>query len=159
MIDDVHQDTIDAMSPAAPMPLEDDTSFLLARASALAVQAANEALAPHDLRVRPYSVLALSAQGSPPTQRELAEQLRLDPSQIVALVDELEGRGLVRRTPHASDRRTRVVGITDAGAALLERAQPDVRRAEERRTATLTASQRRELTAMLRMIAFPPSVG
>ncbi|GAA1698480.1 MarR family transcriptional regulator [Microcella alkalica] len=141
----------------APTPLEEDTSFLLARASALAVHAANEALAPHDLRVRPYAVLALSAGAEPPTQRELADHLRLDPSQIVALVDELESRGLVRRSPHPSDRRTRVVGITEAGTELLSRAEPDVRDAEKRRTAGLSAEQRRQLTSLLRVIAFSVS--
>ena len=73
----------------------DDLSFLLARANALSLAAGNAALAQHGLRVRSYSVLALAAGDARPSQRELAEFLRLDPSQVVALVDDLQARGLV----------------------------------------------------------------
>ncbi|MDQ2698388.1 MAG: MarR family transcriptional regulator, partial [Actinomycetota bacterium] len=41
-------------------PLNDDVSFLLARANALSLAAGNAALAVYGLRVRSYSVLALA---------------------------------------------------------------------------------------------------
>ena len=77
----------------------DDLSFLLARANALSLAAGNAALAQHGLRARSYSVLALAAGDARPSQRELAELLRLDPSQVVALVDDLQRRGLVAASP------------------------------------------------------------
>src|SRR5690554_5584895 len=75
----------------------DDLAFLLARANALSLAHVNSALEDFDLRIRQYSVLAMATSGERPTQRELSEFLRLDPSQVVALVDELERRGLVER--------------------------------------------------------------
>src|SRR5689334_10970305 len=63
--------------------LNDDVGFLLTRASGLVVRATNAALADVGLRVRQYSVLALAddtADGI--SQRDLAEALGLDPSQV-----------------------------------------------------------------------------
>lgn len=75
--------------------IEGDLGFLLARAGALMIKAGNEALAPLDLKVRACSVLSAVCDGPDGvTQRSLADDVGLDPSQIVALIDELEGRDL-----------------------------------------------------------------
>lgn len=107
-----------------------DTSFLLARANALSLLRINSTLAPWELKVRSYSVLALAAADARPTQRELSEFLQLDPSQIVALIDALERRGLVAREPDPSDRRANILVCTDAGRELYARAQAAVGLAE-----------------------------
>lgn len=135
--------------------LADDLSFLLARSNALSLAAGNAALGAHGLRARSYSVLALAAEGARPTQRELAEFLRLDPSQVVALVDDLEKRGLLRREPDPTDRRANVVVATDEGAAHVAAARIAAREAERDLHRSLTAAQRAQLTALLRAIAFP----
>ncbi|MDQ1129623.1 MarR family winged helix-turn-helix transcriptional regulator [Microbacterium sp. SORGH_AS_0888] len=107
-----------------------DTSFLLARANALSLQRITRTLAPWDLKVRSYSVLALAAADVRPTQRELSEFLQLDPSQIVALIDALETRGLVTREPDPNDRRANILMCTDAGRVLHAEAQAAVALAE-----------------------------
>lgn len=135
--------------------LTEDTSFLLARANALALAAGNEALAEHGLKVRSYAVLALAAEDTRPSQRELAEFLRLDPSQVVALVDELQRRGLVVREPDPADRRANVVVATEAGRTLHARAQLAARSAQGRLHAGLSAGQREQLAELLRLLAFP----
>ena len=109
----------------------DDLSFLLARANAVSLAAVHDALTAHGLTVRQFSILAIVGDGLRPTQRELADFLRLDPSQVVALVDQLENRMLLRREPDPADRRNNVVVTTSAGAALHEAARKDVVRAED----------------------------
>jgi DNA-binding MarR family transcriptional regulator len=96
--------------------LSDDLGFLLSRVSGLVVRATNAALAEDGLRVRHYSVLSLACdtEGGM-SQRGLAAVLGLDPSQVVALVDELVDAGLVERRPDPADRRTRLVVATAAG--------------------------------------------
>ena len=97
--------------------LTEDLGFLLARVSAQVTRATNAALAEAGLRVRQYSVLALASDApGGVTQRELAQLLGLDPSQVVALVDELAAAGLVSRSAPAADRRTRVVAATRPAA-------------------------------------------
>lgn len=136
-------------------PLLDDLSFLLARANALSLAAGNEALVPHGLRVRSYSVLAAACAPAARTQREIAEYLRLDPSQVVALVDDLETKRLVKRVPNARDRRSNVVASTKPGRKLLTQARNDVMAAERATHATLTDSARAMLMTLLRKAAFP----
>ncbi|MGY4711557.1 MarR family winged helix-turn-helix transcriptional regulator [Mycolicibacterium sp. CBM1] len=93
-----------------------DLGFLLSRASGLVARSANAALAPSGLRVRQYSVLTLVCDAPAGlSQRELADVLGLDPSQVVALVDELDSAGLVRRQLDPNDRRARLVTATAAG--------------------------------------------
>ena len=131
-----------------------DLNFLLARANALALGAANAALAEHGLKPRSYSVLALAADDVLPTQRELAEFLRLDPSQIVAIVDDLEKRGLVERHPDPSDRRANVVVATEAGRALFARAQKSARAVERALKNAVPPEDRERLWELLRQLAF-----
>jgi DNA-binding MarR family transcriptional regulator len=50
--------------------------------------------------------------------RELAGALRCDNSYVTSVVDGLEQRGLARRRPHPTDRRIKVIELTEQGAAL-----------------------------------------
>lgn len=133
--------------------LRDDLSFLLARANALSVAAGNQAMAEYGLKVRSYSVLAMAVNGIHPSQREMAAFLRLDPSQVVALVDDLQSRGLVERRPDPNDRRANVVSATDAGRALYAAAETSAREAERALHADLTPEERSRLLVLLRRLA------
>lgn len=132
----------------------DATSFLLARANAISVTRGNAALAPFGLRVRSYAVLELAATDARPTQRELASFLRLDPSQVVSLVDDLESQGLVARTTDPDDRRTKVVEATALGRERVAEAREAIGAADERVFASLSAQEREALTALLQRVAF-----
>ena len=103
--------------------LTEDIGFLLARVSGEVVRATNAALAPEGMRVRHYSVLLLACD-SPDgiSQRAMARILGLDPSQVVALVDELAQAQLVERQPAPTDRRAKLVTATEAGHRKRERA-------------------------------------
>ena len=148
----------DAVAPNLALrasALSEDLSFLLARANAISLAAGNAALAVHGLKARSYSVLLLTTDDARPSQRELAEFLRLDPSQVVSLVDDLQSRGLVERRPDPSDRRANVVVATTAGRELAAAAGESARRAEEQVHRQLTRDERQTLTALLRVLAFP----
>lgn len=133
--------------------LDADASFLLARASALTAAAGNRALSSMGLKVRSYSVLALAVEVGP-SQRELAERLRLDPSQIVALVDALEAGGYVERRPDPADRRARTITATQAGAELFARARAAVDGAQREILASFSTHEADALRAFLRRIAY-----
>jgi DNA-binding MarR family transcriptional regulator len=135
--------------------LTEDLSFLLARANALSLAAGNAALAEYGLRVRSYSVLALAVDDMRPSQRDLAAFLRLDPSQVVSLVDDLQRRGLVQREADPADRRTNVVVATAEGRHLFASAQQSARAAESELHDRITPDQRSTLGELLTMLAFP----
>ena len=134
--------------------LVEHPSFLLARANARSLSLGNAALHRLGLKVRSYSVLALASGDERPSQRELASFLRLDPSQVVPLVDELEAKGLVERMADPRDRRANVVQATDAGLKLLGEARKALAAVDNEVFEGLTDDQRVTLTEMLGRIAF-----
>lgn len=127
-----------------------DMGFLLAKLHAAGSVLNNRALAEFNLKERSYSVLILADSGLEPTQRELADFLSLDPSQIVALVDELEKRKLVTRAPGKQDRRAKTVTATAAGSKLLGEARQAAARAEAQALERLSADESETMRALLR---------
>lgn len=105
------------------IPLAEEPFFLTARLSARGSNAANRVLEPLGLKVRHYSVLSIACSDEHLTQREFSQFLVLDPSQIVALVDDLENLGAVERQPDPRDRRSKIVVATDAGRKLHRQAK------------------------------------
>ena len=134
--------------------LVNEIEFLAARARSLGSARANEMLAPLDLKVRSYSILALACSGKGPSQRELAEFLSLDPSQIVALVDSLEARNLLKRVPDSGDRRSKIISATAEGRRLYVRATAAVQHADDISLRALSADDREQLRTLLGRIAF-----
>lgn len=131
-------------------PITHDMGFLLAKLHAAGSVLNNRALADFKLKERSYSVLILANSALEPTQREMADFLSLDPSQIVALVDELEERGLVVRAPGKLDRRAKTVTATSKGVQLLAKASAAARRAEAEALTGLAAEEVTTLKLLLR---------
>jgi DNA-binding MarR family transcriptional regulator len=130
-----------------------DLGFLLARASGLVVRSTNAALTPEGMRVRQYSVLSLvcDAPGGV-SQRELADVLGLDPSQVVALVDELHAEGLVERRVSSADRRAKLVMATADGRRQYRHAAARAARGQQSCLAVLTDDEQETLRDLLRRI-------
>src|SRR4249919_2779746 len=63
-------------------------------------------------------VLHLIEPGRPMPMGQLAEKIACDASNVTGLVDRLESRGLVRRSPSTADRRVKVLDLTAKGSRL-----------------------------------------
>ncbi|WP_344584691.1 MarR family winged helix-turn-helix transcriptional regulator [Streptomyces lunalinharesii] len=61
------------------------------------------------------------SRGREMTARRLADLLQCDASTATSMIDRLEKRGLVRRLPHPTDRRVKVIQLTPEGCALRDR--------------------------------------
>jgi DNA-binding MarR family transcriptional regulator len=59
----------------------------------------------------------------PMSMRELADALGVEPPNATVIVDDLESLGLVRRRPHPTDRRAKLVEATRKGKAMARRAE------------------------------------
>ncbi len=59
---------------------------------------------------------------TPMTMRELADKLGIDPPNLTPVVKDLEQQGLVRRTPHPTDGRVKIVEVTAKGRKIADRA-------------------------------------
>jgi DNA-binding MarR family transcriptional regulator len=53
---------------------------------------------------------------------KMGDRLMLHPTSVTNIVDRLEDQGMVRRTPHPTDRRTTLAEITPEGRDVVERA-------------------------------------
>ncbi|MDQ0576238.1 MarR family winged helix-turn-helix transcriptional regulator [Agromyces albus] len=135
--------------------LLDDIAFLLARASAAGIAAGNDSLQPLGLTVRAFATLTLAVEHDGITQRGISEFLRLDPSRVVAIVDDLENRGFVSRLVGRGDRRMKIVVATPAGHALFKQAVAATRAGERDLFQRLTPEARTEAIRVLRQLAFP----
>ena len=140
---------------AVPAVLADDAGFLLARCGAMAIRAVNQAFEPLGVRARHYSLLGLAAEGAGTSQRTISAQLGLDPSAVVALIDELEQTGLVQRQTRSADRRTRTITITPLGQSVLQRARPLAREVHDTILSPLQPHQRQLLVAWLQELLLP----
>ncbi|MEA2190607.1 MAG: hypothetical protein QOI73_728 [Solirubrobacteraceae bacterium] len=106
--------------------------------------AVSEALGLSFARVR--ALRRLAAQ--PQTLRALADMLVADPPYVTLIVDDLEQRGLVRRTPHPDDRRAKLVQLTAAGRAAAARADEIL----DEPPAALLDAPAEDLAALLRVL-------
>lgn len=86
---------------------------------------------------------------APMSMGELAEVLGIDRPNATVVVDDLEAQGLVRRTPHPTDRRAKLVEATRKGKALARRAD-DILATPPAALAELDAE---DLAALARILA------
>lgn len=78
---------------------------------------------------------------------------------MVAIVDELESRGLVERRPHPSDRRIRAVYLTPKGRKLLARGRKIAAEHEEELTRGMSGAERKQLVALLQKVVEEQEIG
>lgn len=104
------------------------------------------------LPLAPLRALLVVPLDEPIRMRELAKRLGCDNSYVTSLVDALERRGLAVREQHPTDRRIKVVVLTDEGRDLTRRAQlADTTPPES--FAALTATELATLRDLLRKLA------
>ncbi|HUA81108.1 MAG TPA: MarR family transcriptional regulator [Dyella sp.] len=71
-----------------------------------------------DLRFTQFLILKRLAMLGPMTATELARSVELDGGAMTRQLDQLEGRGFLRRCPHEQDRRALRIELTETGSAL-----------------------------------------
>lgn len=123
-----------------------------ARSQALRVEAYAEA-GTTGYQARLLATLADEGTGS---QAELGRRLAIDPSDIVAAVNELVDRGLVTRTRDPQDARRNIVSVTPEGEVELERIEKIANAMQDRFLAPLTEHQRAQLTSLLTKLTAGP---
>src|SRR3954469_3403047 len=115
-----------ADQPALPPSLLALPAYALSLAGRAARAGAIARVARMELRLGHVAARGALADLGGAVQRELGARLRQDPSDMVALLDALEGGGWVRRTPDPGDRRRKQVTLTAAGRRGLQRAPREV---------------------------------
>ncbi|GAA1247807.1 MarR family transcriptional regulator [Kitasatospora nipponensis] len=136
-------------TPRADFPLADHTAVLLHKAGLLVQEEVDQAMAEADFKLRNFLALAALAGKAELSQQDLARVINLDPTTMVALIDELEQSGLVERRRNPADRRRYILGLTEAGRDAVVRMQVVAEQAEQAFFARLPAGQREMLHEVL----------
>ncbi|HEX4700684.1 MAG TPA: MarR family transcriptional regulator [Pseudonocardiaceae bacterium] len=101
------------------------------------------------LRLPHLGVLSCLAEFGPAAQKDISTRLRIDASDLVSVLDDLERTGLVRRERDQRDRRRYTVTMTTAGTAALEGRMAATRVLDERLLQPLTEPERAQLHRLL----------
>ena len=135
------------------MAERDDLGAMFARATRRLIAEERPILERHGLTMWEYIALSHLGAGPAPSQLGMAEAIGYDKTRLIALLEGLEDRDLVRREPDPQDRRARVVRLTNAGTRTLQAARADIRRMERRVLSDLSADERDVLLAVLPRLA------
>ena len=135
--------------PPAEGPPGGSIVFLLSTLGFVASRGFRDALATVGLEPRQFGVLNLVAASEGLSQRALTDPLGIPASRVVAIVDELEERGLVERRRNPDDRRAHALHLTAKGRKTLDRARGIAIENDARFGASLTTGERDQLIALL----------
>jgi DNA-binding MarR family transcriptional regulator len=106
-----------------------------------------------------YLVLAALRRAGPPYRMNptsLFNAVILSSGAMTNRLDRLEALGLVERRPDPTDRRGRLVGLTDRGLELVDAAVTDHLENEERLLGALDVGEREQLAGLLRKLLLSP---
>jgi DNA-binding MarR family transcriptional regulator len=127
----------------------ESSAFLLARLGRVASRQLTEELLGTGLKPSQASILILLRDLGPMSQQALGERLHVDPSNLVAFLNALEGEGLLVRKRDPSDRRRHIVEITPQGIKRAPGCDECVVALEDQLFAGLSAEDREHLHRML----------
>ena len=127
--------------------------YLLARLGEAARRRFHDALAPEGLHPRHFGVMTVVAAHPGLTQQQLHEKTAIDTSSMVAVLDELEAKGLAERRPYPGDRRARTIFLTPLGEQTLARVRGLAGELQRELFQRLTAEERSTLILLLRKLA------
>ncbi len=128
----------------------------LGRLGGIGRRLVEDGLAPFDLKLGEFDVLAALRRAGPPFQlnpTDLYKTMMLSSGAMTNRLDRLEAAGLVRRLPDPHDRRGTIVALTDEGRARVDAAVTAHVENEERLLAALSAREQEQLDALLKKMS------
>ena len=139
--------------PVLHQALSRHTGFLISRVGTMAQRRFAERMETLGLTTRMWGALnVLDAEGAI-TQHALCRGVGMDPSSMVATLDELEAKGMVQRRQHPTDRRAHALHLTAKGRRTLAAGRELARLSQEELLAPLSADERTALHDLLLRVA------
>jgi MarR family transcriptional regulator, transcriptional regulator for hemolysin len=135
-----------------PPERPDNLGWLLSTVSHSLATELTAALEDVSVTPRAYCVLSTALQGEY-TQTALAQAIGLDKTTMVVTIDALERAGLVERRTSSTDRRARVIAVTEAGREKVAEGEEIVERIQSDVLAALSPESREAFVEALRQLA------
>lgn len=149
-IDTATDETPDAIDIG---PLSRMIGYALRRAQIAVFEDFIASLAEVNLRPAQFSVLLVLDRAPGSTQSALASALGIKRANFVAMMDDLEQRGLAERTVSPSDKRSHAIYLTERGSKTLDRARALAQEHETRQIDRLGPGGVNELLGLLGRLA------
>ena len=141
--------TTDTREVAAPGIAKQWPTLLLIKLGRITMHRFTEALEPFGIRPRHVAALIELRDRGELTQQSLCGQLHLDPTNLVAILNELEERGYATRRRDPDDRRRHLVVISKKGVAVIEKVSRVMDGVEDDLLEGFDAAEREQLAGLL----------
>lgn len=145
--------TMTGRLPAGPASFASMPGHLLRRCQQIAVGIFLDECREFELTPLQFAALATLARHGPSDQASLGRRAALDRTTAAVVLRKLRERGLVERVAGAGDRRSKRVGLSPAGDALLTAVADAVDRAQRRILAPLAPAEQEQLLGLLARLA------
>jgi MarR family transcriptional regulator, lower aerobic nicotinate degradation pathway regulator len=115
--------TKDTIAPETPAPgiAQRWPTLLMIKLGRITMHRFSEALEPFGIRPRHMAALIELRDRGELTQQSLCGQLHLDPTNLVAILNDLEARGYATRRRDPDDRRRHLVEVSKKGLAVIDK--------------------------------------
>jgi DNA-binding MarR family transcriptional regulator len=127
-------------------------TLLMIKLGRITMHRFTEALDPYGIRPRHVAALIELRDGGELTQQTLCGQLHVDPTNLVAILNELEERGYAIRRRDPEDRRRHLVEVSKKGIAVIEKVSAVMDGVEEDLLDGLEPDERAQLEGLLTSI-------
>src|SRR2546429_1769138 len=127
-------------------------TLLLIKLGRITMHRFTEALEPFGIRPRHVAALIELRDRGELTQQSLCGQLHLDPTNLVAILNELEQRGYATRRRDPEDRRRHLVEVSKKGLAVIDKVSEVMDGVEDELLDGLEPAERRLLEGVLTSI-------
>lgn len=134
-------------------PLRDSVGYLLRRAQIAVFQRFFDVFAEFDIHPAQYSTLTVIQRNPGLSQTRLANALGIKKTNLVAMINALEARGLARRKSTDSDRRSHALYLTKKGIILVGRLHQQDALLNRSVLRSLSKDDRVRLSDVLRQLA------
>jgi DNA-binding MarR family transcriptional regulator len=124
-------------------------TLLLIKLGRVTAHRFTEALEPFGIRPRHVAALIELRDNGVLTQQALCSHLRLDPTNLVAILNELEERGYATRRRDPEDRRRHIVEVSKKGLAVIDKTSEVMNEVEAELLAGLEPDERAQLETLL----------
>lgn len=134
-------------------------AFLLSQVGIHAARRFAERMEEIDLQPPLFRVLNLIDAAEGHSQQAIGKAIEVPAPRMVALVDELEKRGMVERRPDPDDRRVRALFLTSKGRKTLARGREIAGAHERDLTRGMAPADRKRLVELLQQIVDRQTIG
>src|SRR3954471_23953182 len=144
--------TKDTRETAPPGIAKQWPTLLMIKLGRITQHRFTEALAPYGIRPRHVAALIELRDHGELTQQGLCGHLHLDPTNLVAILNELEKRGYATRRRDPDDRRRHLVEVSKKGLAVIDKVSAVMDGVEDDLLAGLDPAERVQVEALLTSI-------